>query len=262
VIVVSEERGEVSLAKGTHLRPIGSPRKLVQKLEEHFGIAEAHGPQAKKERIEVTVAALVSLFFIAGFWFSISRGLETLVTFEIPIEYQNRTPNMEIVHTSVNSVRLNLSGSGTLVKSTRPDQIRVRLDLSNSVPGQNTYPITANNISIPPGLVLKEVTPQNIIVDMDITVRKELTVQIDWTGRLPENLVLAEATVEPQRVEIIGSKRVLENIQTIYTEKVLLDRLKESGVLETGLALQPASLKVAPGSSDKVLIKYLTRRRE
>jgi YbbR domain-containing protein len=106
------------------------------------------------------------------------------------------------------------------------------------------------------------VAPQNVVVDMDLTVRKELPIQIDWAGRLPENLVLAEASVEPQRVEIIGSKRVLENIQTIYTEKVPLDKLKELGVLEAALALQPASLKVAPGSSDKVLIKYITRRRD
>jgi hypothetical protein len=169
---------------------------------------------------------------------------------------------MEIVHASVNSVRLSLSGSGTLVKSTRPDQVRVRLDLSNSTAGQNTYAITSNNISLPPGIVLKDVTPQNVVVDLDVTVRKELPIQIDWAGRLPENLVLAEATVEPQRVEIIGSKRVLENILTIYTEQVPLDKLREAGVLEAGLAIQPASLKVAPGSSDKVLIKYLTRRRE
>jgi len=113
-VVVSEERGEVSLAKGSRLREIGSRSKLIQKLEEHFGISETDGPQVKKERLEVTTAALVSLLFIAGFWFSISRGLETMVTFDVPIEYQNRDPNMEIVHASVNSVRLNLSGSGTL----------------------------------------------------------------------------------------------------------------------------------------------------
>jgi YbbR domain-containing protein len=93
-------------------------------------------------------------------------------------------------------------------------------------------------------------------------VRRELPVQVDWVGRLPEAVVLAEAVVEPPKVEITGSKRVLETIQTIYTEKVGLDRLKEVGVLEAGLALQPASLKVAPGSTDKVLIKYQTRRRE
>lgn len=262
VVVVSEERGEVSLAKGTRLRGIGSRRKLAQKLEEHFGIAEEQGPHLKKERLEISIAALVSLLFIAGFWFSISQGLETLITFDVPIEYQNRDPNREIVQTSVNTVRLTLSGSGTLIKSMRPDQVRVRLDLTNTLVGQNHFSITSQNISLPPGIVLKGVTPHNVSVDLDLTIRKELPVQVDWAGRLPENLILTEAIVEPQRIEIVGSRRVLETLSTVYTEKVFLDRLRENaGVLEAGLVLQPG-FKVAPGSSDRVLIKYITRRRE
>ena len=137
VVVVSEQRGEVSLARGSRLRPIGSRRKLVQKLEEHFGLAEFQAPEQRKRNVEIATAALVSLLFITGFWFSISRGLETLVTFEVPIEYMNRDPNMEIVHASVNSVRLNMSGSGTLIKSMRPDQVRVRLDIGNAAAGPN-----------------------------------------------------------------------------------------------------------------------------
>ncbi len=263
VIVVSEQRGEVSVAEGVRLREIGSQDQLAEKIEEHFGVADELSLPAKKERVEVTTAALVSLLFITGFWFSISRGLETLVTFDVPIEYQNRDPNMEIVHASVNTVRLNLSGSGTLVKSTRPEQVRVKLDLSTAAAGQNDFAITASNISFPPGLVLKNVNPQNIVVDLDVTVRKDLPVQVDWAGRLPETMILSEATVDPARVEIAGGKRILENLQTIYTEKVPLDRLREGvGVMEVSLAIQPASLKVASGSNEKVAVKYLTRKRD
>jgi len=263
VIVVSEQRGKVSVAKGLRLQEIGNQRELAESLEEHFGVADEQRLPAKKERVEVTTAALVSLLFITGFWFSISRGLETLVTFDVPIEYQNRNPNMEIVHASVNSVRVNLSGSGTLVKSTRADQVRVKLDLSTASTGQNDFTITSANISLPPGLVLKNVTPQTIVVDLDVTVRKELPVQVDWSGRLPENLILAEAAVDPSRVEITGVKRILENLQTIYTEKVPLDRLRDgAGLLEVPLAIQPASLKVASGSNEKVAVKYLTRKRD
>jgi hypothetical protein len=263
VVVVSEQRGEVSLARGSRLRPIASRRKLVQKLEEHFGLAEFQAPEQRKQNVEIATAALVSLLFITGFWFSISRGLETLVTFEVPIEYMNRDPNMEIVHASVNSVRLNLSGSGTLIKSTRPDQVRVRLDLTNAADGPNSFSITSSNISLPPGIILKEVAPQNVVVNLDVTVRKELPVQVDWVGRLPENVLLAEAAVEPARVEVVGGKRILETIATLYTEKVSLDKVREGGgVIEAGLVIQPASLKLTSGSSDKVSIKYITRRRE
>jgi YbbR domain-containing protein len=101
------------------------------------------------------------------------------------------------------------------------------------------------------------------VVDLDVTVRKELPVQVDWSGRLPENLILAEAAVDPSRVEITGVKRILENLQTIYTEKVPLDRLRDgAGLLEVPLAIQPASLKVASGSNEKVAVKYLTRKRD
>jgi YbbR domain-containing protein len=138
----------------------------------------------------------------------------------------------------------------------------VRLDLTNTLVGQNHFNITSQNISLPPGIVLKGVTPHNVSVDLDLTIRKELPVQVDWTGRLPENLVLTEASVEPQRVEIVGSRRVLETLSTAYTERVYLDRLRENaGVLEAGLALQPG-FKVAQGSSERVLIKYITRKRE
>ena len=86
---------------------------------------------------------------------------------------------------------------------------------------------------------------------------------MDWSGRLNENLILAEATVDPARVEISGGKRILENLQTIYTEKIPLDRLREgAGLLEVPLAIQPASLKAASGSNEKVAVKYLTRRRD
>ncbi|MCU0539527.1 MAG: diadenylate cyclase [Desulfobacterales bacterium] len=263
VVVVSEERGEVSLAKGSRLRPIANRSKLTQKLEEHFGIAASQSPQATKEKVEIATAAMVSLLFITGFWFSISQGLETLISFDVPIEYQNRNPNMEIVQASVNTVRLNLSGSGTLIKSTRPDQVRVRLDLAGAAAGANSFPITGSNVSLPPGLVLKDVVPSEVVVELDLTVRKDLPVQVDWVGRLPENLLLAEVVIEPQVVGVIGGKRILENISTLFTEKVPLDRLREgSGSLEAGLTLQPASLKLAPGTSEKVSIKYLTRKRE
>jgi len=150
VIVVSEERGEVSVAKGLRLREIGSSRKLAQKLEEHFGVADDQSLPLKKNAWRSPPPPWCRCCSSRGFWFSISQGLETLVTFDVPIEYQNRDPNMEILNASVNAVRLNLSGSGTLVKSTRSDQVRVRLDLSTATAGQNNFSITASNISLPP----------------------------------------------------------------------------------------------------------------
>ena len=85
--------------------------------------------------------------------------------------------------------------------------------------------------------------------------------QIDWVGKLPDHFILVSATVEPKTVEIIGGRRMLENMSTIYTEKVSLDNLEVEGIITANVALNPASLKIASGSKETVTIKYVTRLR-
>jgi uncharacterized protein (TIGR00159 family) len=261
IIVVSEERGGVVVARGGTLKVVKQKRKLEQILRQHKGVASKKGRELIKEKLMVAAAALFSVIFITGVWFSVSRGGDTLLTFESPVVYLNRDPSMEIVQTSVNTVSLELEGSGALIKSIKPDQVQVKLDLTQSKVGPNSFSITRESISLPPGIILKGVTPTVVEVDLDILIKKEMPVQIDWVGRLPDHFILTETEVEPETVTVIGGKRILENISTLYTEKISLNNLKVKGTITANLALTPASLKIAPGSKEKVTITYLTQLR-
>jgi diadenylate cyclase len=261
VIVVSEERGDMVVAQGGKLVIVRQKRKLELILQEHMGVASKKGREMTRERLMVAAAAVFSVIFITGVWFSVSRGGDTLVTFQSPVVYMNRDPAMEIVKTSVNTVNLELEGSGALIKAIKPDQVQVRLDMSKSKMGPNSFTITRESISLPPGIILKDVKPAVVEVDLDVLMKKELPVQIDWVGRLPDKFILAEANLDPKTVEIIGGKRILETLSTIYTEKVPLNNLDAKGTITANLALTPASLKIAPDSKEKVTIKYLTRLR-
>ena len=261
VIAVSEERGDVVVAQGSQLKIVKQKRRLGQILQEHMGVSVKKGREARKETLTFIAAALFSVIFTTGVWFSVSRGVDTLVTLQVPLEYTKRDLAMEIVNTSVNTVNLELEGSGALIKSIRPDQVQIRMDLSKSKAGPNTFSITRKSISLPPGVILKGVTPSVVEVELDVLIKKELPVQIDWTGRLPDHFILEQASVIPQTVEIIGGKRMLEKMQTLYTEKVPLDNLEVEGVITANVALNPASLKIASGSEERVTIRYLTRLR-
>ena len=262
VIVVSEERGDVLVAKGNRLREVRRKQTLEQNIQEHLGTAAVKKGVARKEGLEILAAALLSIVFITGIWFSVSRGQETLVSLDIPVDYTNRPAGTEIVDTSVRSVSLVLSGSGALVKSVTPDQINVRLDISNAVIGQNAFTITPENISLPPGIVVREITPPIIDIVIDETAKKKLPVQVDWVGKLSPELIMSDCKIDPETVEVMGGKRIVENITTIYTEKVSLDNLSGKGEITAKLVLNPAALRIAPGSKDKVTIRYIIRKRE
>ncbi len=261
VIAVSEERGDVVVARKSGLQVVKQKRRLEQILREHMGVAARRGRDARREKLQLVAAALFSVIFITGVWFSVSRGGHTLVSLDVPVEYTNRDPAMQIVSTSVNTVSLELEGSGALIKSIKPDQVQVKLDLKQAKVGLNTFSITPKNISLPPGIILKGVTPSVVDVELDVLMKKKLPVQIDWVGRLPDHFILTQASVVPEAVKVIGARRILEKMTTIYTEKVPIDNLKLQGTITVNVALHPASLKIASGSSEKVTITYQTRLR-
>jgi uncharacterized protein (TIGR00159 family) len=261
VIVVSEETGQVITTKGNQITRIRTQSDLVRQLEAHTGVLGTKIEDRKQEILKLATAAVVAVLFVISMWFSFSRGLESLTTIEVPIEYVKRDPTMEILDTSANNVTLNLSGSGTLIKSIRSENVKVRLDLSKAVIGSNTFTITPEDISIPPGIVLKKVTPAVIEVALDVLIAKELPVQVDWVGKLADDLILTNATVTPLKVKLIGERRVLTDLSTVYTEKVSLDKIQQTGSMSVSLALNPASIKVEAGSTDKVTIAYSVKKR-
>jgi uncharacterized protein (TIGR00159 family) len=262
IIAVSEERGDVVAAQNSQLKVVKQKRRLGQILQQHMGVAAKKSRESIKERLMVIAAALFSIIFVSGVWFSVSKGVDTLATLEIPVVYMNRDPAMEIIRTSDNTVSLELEGSGALIKSIKPDQIQVKLDLSKSKVGPNSFTITRESIFLPPGIILKGVTPPVVDVDLDVLIKKELPVQIDWVGKLPDHFVLTDVAIQPKTVEIIGGKRMLEKMSTIYTEKVPLNDLEDKGTITANLALHPASLKTASDSNEKVTITYATKLRD
>lgn len=261
VVVVSEERGSVRVAKDAQIRVINRRSELEQVLQEHVGVRAQSDDNRQREKLEVLAAACISFLFIVSVWFSISRGVDTLISLEVPLEYQNRDPALEVVATTVNTVNVHLIASDALVKAIRPDQVRARLDLSQAEAGDNEFLLTRENIALPPGVQLRSLSPDLATVTLDLIVRRELPVQVDWVGRLPEGLVLTDVALEPEKLPLVGGRRQLDGLITIYTEKVSLDSLRKSGSLTVNLAPLPGALKLAPGARERVTVRYIIQER-
>ena len=258
VIVVSEETGKVVIVRNGRFRNVRGKKELARLLEGSLNQDwKSKGLSSRKHKLELPIAALASFLFVTSVWLGFTRGLDTLLTLDVPIEYINRSPEMEILEASVHTVRFQLSVSGTILKSINPDQVQVRLDLSKAIVGQNSFTITNENIKLPPGVLLKKMEPSVVDVVLDIKIKKELPVQVDWIGKLPIYLVLTDVKVKPEKVVVVGGRSILEKISTLYTEKIRLDTIEKSGEITANLALEPASLKVAQASKKQVKITYV-----
>jgi diadenylate cyclase len=261
VIVVSEERGEVVAVKKDEIVAIPDNLALKNALRSHLGLAPVTDEDTQKESLELALAAFICFICMAGVWFSFAKGMETLTNLQVPLEYINRDSRMQILSASDNTVRLHLSGAAALINSIKPEQVRVKLDLTHAVNGENTFTITSNNITIPPGLRLSRIEPAEVKVQLDYPTAKELPIQVDWVGALPKGLIMKMVRVVPERTKVMGGGQILNPLRTVYTERVQLEDLHESGRLSVGLALQPASLKLADGYKNEVEVIYTIEKR-
>jgi diadenylate cyclase len=262
VVVVSEERGRVTVAKDNSLIPLSEPGELSQIISRHLNLSDGIPRNfQKRERLRLSLAAVLSLLVMTGIWFGFTRSQDTIIALNVPIEYVNRPLSYEILDTSTDEARIQLYGSSALIKSLQPGQVLVRVDLSKAVEGRNVFPITQDNIVLPPGVFLNKVQPSNIDVNLDAPVTKELPVQVDWTGKLADNLNLVKVTVTPETVKVIGGSQVLEHAGTLYTAPVRLDSLAKSGSVTTTLVLTPPSLKLISNSTEKVTVNYVVEER-
>ncbi len=258
VIIISEESGKVSLFKENQTYNIKYRSALETLLKEHAGDDSAK-KRFKHQTIELTAAAMISLFCVTGIWLIFSKGMETLATHEIPVEFMNPDQKMEIISSSASSVKLLISGARPLIKSIKPEQINIKLNLSQAAIGVNKLAITKENILLPPGIQLKKIEPSELDITLDTLIKKELPIQPNWTGKLPKGLIMKEAKALPKTIQVTGGGMALKDISTIFTEQILLDKLTESGTVTIGLILTPPSLRLKHNT--KIHIKYLISKK-
>jgi len=260
-IVVSEETGNVIIAKGYDIIDIHDNQVLRYNLRKHLGIGLEPAKGLKRETIELSIAGLLCLICMTGIWFSFTKGMETLTTMETPVEFVNRVPGLEIFDTSSSTATLYLSGSGALIKNMRSDQLKVTVDLSQADIGSNVFNLNRENVSLPPGIRLNRIEPAVLTVNLDKLTTKMIPIQVNWVGGMAEGMRLKSAEVKPPAVKVVGASQRLAETPTIYTEPVKLGQLNTSGTLTAKLLLEPASLQVAEGAAARVKVSYVMQAR-
>jgi YbbR domain-containing protein len=205
----------------------------------------------------VVAAGILSLMIVGGIWSSLSLGVvRTLTTVNAPIEYIRGNPDMEIIETSATAVSIQISGSRALINTISPNQVKVRFDLTEAQAGRNIISVQENHISLPPGAKINKIDPASVEIMIDILGRKELPLQVDWHGRLPEGILVQDVRLNPETIEVTGGQLLLDRLAAIYTEKVAVDNLQASGSIQVAIALHPASIKLSALQSDQVRISY------
>jgi diadenylate cyclase len=163
VIVVSEERGAVSVAEAGVLQTVADPQQLLSWLQQHLEAPKPEPSRGPRRGWAVVQhnwrSKLASATLVLVVWAVLVGPKNAEMAISASLVYQNLSPNLRIQSASSNDVLLRVRGSRELIRLLSPDRVRVALDLRDAQPGDQQVRIGRDAVSLPLGLRLVEVKP-------------------------------------------------------------------------------------------------------
>ena len=164
VIVVSEERGEVTLMHNLEITPARSVDELLGLIEKLTA-----GPRAGLlTRIRGWLFHDLHYKFAAGGLAALLWGMSVMGTgttvrlVSVPVEFGGVPADMEIVSQSPTRLDVQLRGTPWLLGSVGLTGLVARFGLSNPEAGQVVLRVTSDNLNLPPGVVVERVRPEAV----------------------------------------------------------------------------------------------------
>ncbi len=167
---------------------------------------------------------LIALVLAIIIWVMVVGEQKSEVQYTVPLELRNVPDELEIIERT-SQVEVTVRGFSSTLKRLTPGDIDVHIDLSSVVKGPNTFVIQPDEITVPVGVSVIQVSPSNIDVLLDATVRKTLTVEPTLRGTPAAGYALGEIRVEPKNVTVTGAQSVLKGMTKVGTEPIVLDSL-------------------------------------
>jgi len=230
VIVVSEERGTLTIFQNGNMKPILDRADLIKAIARHWQALASLAPRIPEglARRHVLAQIGVSLGLAALFWTTlvITQGeiLQKAVT--VPVEFTSAPPHLVLVGEKDRTVQLHLSGSKSDLDDLKPADLRVKLDLSKAVAGKQVFGLTGDTLRLPRNVSLLEIVPTGIALQLAEIEEQEVSIQPQLIGKLPGKLKLLKMEITPATVRV-RSPRIDRQPKpiTIITTPVYLESI-------------------------------------
>lgn len=168
IIVVSEERGVISIAQNGALRTVPDGDSLANIIRDFI----KENPQ---ETHDFWYYILVKNFLIKVLSIIIALALWFLLVFQgnisnrevtVPIEFSHIPASVIVEQVIPSEVKVNISGNSRDVSALSPAEIKVVIDLANSKQGTEQVDLNKDVVKLPPYLKLVSVSPNRVLVGL------------------------------------------------------------------------------------------------
>jgi len=241
VIVVSEERGTITVAREGRIRKLDNIDQLRTILEHFYQESE---PGARKGTWlhrwgKNHWEKVIAVFFACGLWLAFGYQAESIRRgFAVPIEYRNLPPDWFIEEPRSKEATVTLMGSGQAFDLLNPQTLKIVLDMSKVQEGKQEVQLKPDQVRHPSNLGVAGIEPSKIELITNKMVCLDVSIKVQTSGKLPPGIALRQIVVSPTSIQIMAPPQRKKHVQ-ILTEPINLQSITATSTLAPKLVLPP-----------------------
>lgn len=263
-IVVSEEKGAISLAREEKLTPVENASILHEALEKSYA---RNAPVKKtspyitwlKENTLEKMIAIVLACVLWGF-FGYQRDILRR-DFMVPVNYKNAPANLKIDEPQVAEVKVILQGPAQAFRLLDERSLKLSLDLSGIAEKKREFTLNKDMLNVPSSLAVTEIVPSRIRIYASKLFLYNLPVNAAVRNSLPGNLYLQKISLNPSSVKVLIDSRIVnpEHVR-IETEPIDLQKITSATSIYTKVIL-PGGVSFVDNKSPNIFATIKVKRK-
>ncbi|KAB0672550.1 TIGR00159 family protein [Oryzomonas sagensis] len=259
VAVVSEERGEVSLAVGGELHRLSSAGELVALLEKLLLPEKEKPRESFRQRFFSNLLPKTAvLLIVIAFWALITSRQGAIATVTAPVRLHGIPQGLVLLRSSPEEVEVQVKSFSSLTPTPAKLDIAADIDLSEVREGAAIVRIRNSDFKLPSGMVVGSVNPSSIRIVTEKKVRKTVPVRVALRGRLPRGLGAYRVVASPDTVEVEGPSGQISKLEAVATEEVDASKLVKGKEYQKNLL--PPYKNVTILRDEPLVLKLVSRR--
>jgi uncharacterized protein (TIGR00159 family) len=239
-IVVSEERGTISIAQEETLTVITNTAALHEILKQFYirnTPAQKYRPGfgwLKENTQEKVIAIVLACILWVAFGYQRDIVRRDLI---IPIEYKNIPQNWKIDEPQVTEAKVIFQGPAQAFQLLNDRSLKLSLDLALIAEKKREFTLTKDMVNAPSNLSITEITPGRIRVYASRLSSYTLPIHVNTRNYLPGNLSLQKIVITPPTVKVLIDSHLSPEQIRIETEPVDLQKINTATAIEAKIIL-------------------------
>lgn len=168
------------------------------------------------------MAKILSLLGAILLWFFVMKEQNPIVdiNYTVPVQMQNLN-SQYVVENIPSEVHIHFRGPRNSILAINQSTLKAYMDMGDVAPGQQNVQI---QFTPPSGVSLISMTPDTVNVNVDEYTLREVPVEVQQLGKVPEDVAIKAINTVPKVVTVSGAKQEVDSVAHVVLRVKMNDR--------------------------------------